>query len=93
MSPRKPSSVFLITEHPNTTTPNPGMPATNLQAWRLPLQEDAIPETLLEQHLQTQHPGTTIWIVEDTKATAYKVGLKLDEIEDARLNQDEPATP
>jgi hypothetical protein len=89
MSPRKPSSVFLITEHPSLSTTPPGMPPTTLQAWRLPLTDDTTIEQVVEQHLQAQPLGTTMWVIDDTKATAYKVGLKFDEIDDARLNQEE----
>lgn len=69
----------------------PGMSATNLQAWRLPLTDDDTPEQLAERQLEAQPLGTTLYLIEDTKATAYHVGLKLREIEDPRLNDEEEA--
>ena len=87
--PRKPSSIFLIAEHPTSTTQPAGMPATTLQAWRLPLDDDTTPEQLVEQHLQAQPLGTKLYVVEDTKVEAYHVGLELREIDDPRLGQDE----
>jgi hypothetical protein len=89
--PRKPSSIFLITEHPTTTTQPPGMPPTQLQCWRIPLPDDTTPEQLIEQHLHAQPIGTTMYVVDDTKVTAYRAGLTLNEVDDPRLQA--PSTP
>jgi hypothetical protein len=67
------------------------MPSTQLQCWRIPLPDDTTPNQLIEQHLQAQPLGTTMYAVDDTKVTAYQVGLKLDEVDDPRLQA--PPTP
>ena len=90
--PRKPSSVFLIAEQPNSTVQQGSMPATNLQAWRLELGDDT-PEQVVERYLEGQTLGTTYYVVEDTKVSAYHASLKLDEIDDPRLGHEEEATP
>jgi hypothetical protein len=87
--PRKPSSIFLIIEHPTLTNMPAGMPTTQLQVWRLPLTDDVTQEQVIEQHLHAQSIGTVMYVVDDTKVTAYRAGLKLDEVDDARLDQGE----
>lgn len=88
--PRKPSSIYLIVEHPSSTvSPTPTMPATALQAWRLPLEDGEEPEDAAKRGYE-QHPiGSTVVWVEDTKVEAKRVGLTLEDIDDIRLDQDE----
>jgi hypothetical protein len=78
--PRKPSSVFVIAQ---AATGGP------IQAYREPLTDIEDVEAIVARHYM-QHPvGTSIFVVEDTKADAYVVGLKLEPIDDARLSEDE----
>src|ERR1051325_10775412 len=87
--PRKPSSVFFLVENPASTVQGvPSMPATQLQAWRLELGDDEV-EDVVKRHYADHQIGSRIYVVEDTKVTAYEVGLTLDEVDDARLGQDE----
>jgi hypothetical protein len=88
--PRKPSSVFVIVEHPNATTATPGTPPTGLQAWRVELGDRDPADVARDTY--TAHPiGTVVYVVEDTKTAAYRVELTLDEIDDPRLpDPDEP---
>ena len=87
--PRKPSSVFLIAEDPNSTTQQQGMPPTTLRAWRLPLKDEADTETVVKQHYATQPIGTLLYVVEDTKVDGYTVGLTLDPVDDPRLGDED----
>lgn len=84
--PRKPSSVFLIAEAPNAATNHAGMRGSSLQAWRLPLHDDESLKDVVKARYAQQPVGTTLYVVEDTKVTAYTVGLRLDEVADARLD-------
>jgi hypothetical protein len=84
--PRKPSSVFLIAEDPNSTVQHEGMPPTQLRAWRLPLTDDTDAEQVAKAHYRTQPIGTRLFVVDDTKLDAYEVGLTLDPVDDPRLD-------
>lgn len=78
--PRKPSSVFVITQQAG-----PGGP---VQAYREPLNDLQDVDQIVARHYM-QHPvGTMVFVVEDTKVDAYMVGLKLDPIDDPRLDDD-----
>lgn len=89
MSPRKPSSVFLIVEHPNSQVQQADMPPTGWQAWRLPLEGDDDVKSVAERFYARQPIGSRVWIVEDTKVEAFDVGLTLTPVDDPRLGQDE----
>lgn len=93
--PRKPSSVYIIVESPTSVHmaapggPIAGLGLTNLQAWRVPLNDGDTVEQAVERTYQ-QHPiGSTVVAIEDSKVTAYRVGLTLDEVDDPRLPQEE----
>lgn len=87
--PRKPSSVFVIAATPNQTTSVAGMPPSQHTAWRIPLDDDETPEDVVRR-FYAEHPfGTTFYVVEDTKVEAWVISLELDQIDDARLKEDE----
>lgn len=86
--PRKPSSVFLIAEDPNTTFHTQGMPASALKAWRLPIPEGHDTEQVVKAHYTHQPVGTRLYVVDDTKVAAFEVSVELAEVDDARLDTD-----
>lgn len=78
--PRKPSSVFVI------TIPQQGSAG---QVYREPLTDTETLEQIVARHYM-QHPlGTDVFVVEDTKVDAYKIGLSLEPVDDPRLEQPE----
>lgn len=90
--PRKPSSVYIIVENPTVqSTATPGMPTTGLQCWRIPLNDGDTVEQAVERCYQAHPIGSTVVAIEDTKVTAYRVGLTLDEVDDPRLPEETDA--
>jgi hypothetical protein len=76
--PRKPSSVFVITQPQGNTGPT--------QAYREPLTDIEDVDRIVARHY-LQHPvGTQIFVVDDTKVDAYTINLTLEPIDDPRLN-------
>ncbi len=89
--PRKPSSVFVIAATPSQATSVAGLPPSQHTAWRIPLKDGEDPKAVAYRHYREHPIGTTIYVVEDTKVDAWQVGLTLDEVDDARLEEgDDP---
>lgn len=84
--PRKPSSVFVVVEPPATQY---GQMPTAAQAFRYRLDDSTSLEKIIEAEYQRHPAGSVVYVVEDTKVDAYTVGLKLDQIDDPRLPDEE----
>lgn len=91
--PRKPSSVFVIAATPNQTTSVAGMPPSQHQAWRIPLEDHETTEDVVRRHYAAHPFGTTFYVIEDTKVDAWVIRLDLDVVDDPRLKEDEDETP
>lgn len=80
--PRKPSSVFVIVDQI-------GQPNGPLTAYREPLDDLNDLDSIVEAHYQ-QHPaGARIFVVEDTKVDAKDVRVRLEDVDDPRLQDEE----
>lgn len=91
--PRKPSSVFVIAATPNQTTSVAGMPPSQHTTWRIPLEDGEKPEDVVRRHYR-EHPfGTTFYAVDDTKVEMWVISLELDQIDDARLKEEDEDDP
>ena len=88
--PRKPSSVFLITESPAP----PGIPTGGaLSVRRVPLEDGQDAQAVAEQHLLQTPLGATVYFIEDTKVDAYTVHPTLEPVDDPRLPDPTDADP
>lgn len=83
--PRKPSSLFVLVEPPVAQL---GQNPTAAQAYRYRLDDSATAEQILEREYQRHPAGSTVYVVDDTKVDAYTVGLRLDPVDDPRLDEE-----
>jgi hypothetical protein len=82
--PRKPSSVFVLTEPPGQTGPRIGV-----QGYRVRLDDNTDVEAAVGRVYGAVAAGTRVYVVEDTKVDAYVVGLRLEQVDDPRLPDEE----
>jgi hypothetical protein len=78
--PRKPSSFFIFTEQGGN----------QIVGRRVPIVDDSTIEMTVQQEYAGRQNVGTIWVVEDTKATAYAPTMTLEEVDDPRLEQPNP---
>jgi hypothetical protein len=83
--PRKPSSLFVLVEPAISQI---GQNPTPAQAYRFRLDETTSTEDILEREYQRHPAGSRVFVVEDTKVDAYTVGVKLEPVDDPRLEEE-----
>lgn len=84
--PRKPSSLFVLVEPPVSLYGSNPPPA---QAYRYRLDDNTTLEQIVEAEYHRHPAGSLIYVIEDTKVDAHRVGLHLDAVDDARLQDQE----
>jgi hypothetical protein len=82
--PRKPSSIWVIVEPANQG----GTMVSGFSVQRIELLNRE-PEVAAEQFLQSAPLGATVYFIEDTKVTAKRVRVALEDIDDPRIGHDQ----